>query len=144
VENRAQSAINRGAPPAPSNAKARGPNYVVHAPVVLGGGRQQIKIMVRGTQQVAGSLDLKPASGGKVYISNLKVETEHRRQGLANQLMSAAMQTARSHGFSGARLEARPSDNGITPQALVSMYQRLGFRNVGKSHRGNPLMERRL
>jgi ribosomal protein S18 acetylase RimI-like enzyme len=144
VENRAQATLNRGAAPAPVGASAKSPSYVVHMPTVLGGGRQQIRITVRGTQQVAGSLDLNALRGGKVYISNLKVEKQHRRQGLANQLMSAAMQTARSHGFNGARLEARPSDNGITPQALVSMYQKLGFKNVGKSQRGNPLMERRL
>jgi ribosomal protein S18 acetylase RimI-like enzyme len=116
----------------------------VLAPTPLAGGRQQIKVAVTGTRQVAGSVDLRPTGGGKAYISNLKVERDFRRQGLANQLMSAAMSNARSQGFSAVRLEAHPSDNGITPQALVSMYSRMGFRNVGRSSRGNPLMERRL
>jgi ribosomal protein S18 acetylase RimI-like enzyme len=116
----------------------------VLAPTPLAGGRQQIKVAVTGTRQVAGSVDLRPTGGGKAYISNLKVERDFRRQGLANQLMNAAMSNARSQGFSAVRLEAHPSDNGITPQALVSMYSRMGFRNVGRSTRGNPLMERRL
>jgi ribosomal protein S18 acetylase RimI-like enzyme len=119
-------------------------SYRVLPPTPLAGGRQQIKVAVTGTRQVAGSVDLRPTGGGKAYISNLRVEHDFRRQGLANQLMSAAMSNARSQGFSAVRLEAHPSDNGITPQALVSMYSRMGFRNVGRSTRGNPLMERRL
>lgn len=144
VENRAQTAMSRGAnqSPNPSAAKAP-PAYVVHAPPVIGGGGK-VRATIKGTPQVAGSLDIKPIAGGKVYISNLTVERQHRRQGLANQLMSAAMTAARTHGFSGAQLEARPSDSGITSQALVAMYQRLGFKSVGKTRRGNPLMERRF
>ena len=125
-------------------APSRQASYRVLAPTPLAGGRQQIKVAVTGTRQVAGSVDLRPTGGGKAYISNLKVERDFRRQGLANQLMNAAMSNARSQGFSAVRLEAHPSDNGITPQALVSMYSRMGFRNVGRSSRGNPLMERRL
>jgi ribosomal protein S18 acetylase RimI-like enzyme len=145
VENRAQTATNRGANQAASASTAAKapPAYVVHAPPVIGGGGQ-VRATIKGTPQVAGSLDMKPIGGGKVYISNLTVERQHRRQGLANQLMSAAMSAARTHGFSTAQLEARPSDSGITSQALVAMYQRLGFKSVGKTRRGNPLMERRF
>jgi ribosomal protein S18 acetylase RimI-like enzyme len=113
-------------------------------PSPLGGGRHQIRVAVDGTRQVAGSVDIRPSGEGKAYISNLKVERSFRRKGLANQLMDAALQSARGQGFRAARLEARPSDDGISSQALVSMYQRMGFRSVGKSSRGNPLMERRL
>lgn len=146
LDNRASSVINRqsAAPASSTAAAAKAPNYVFHPPSPLGGGRQQIKVTIKGSQQIAGSVDIRPSGAGKVYISDLKVEKQYRRRGLANQLMSAAMTTARSQGFSGARLEARPSDMGISPQALVSMYQRLGFKNVGKTGRGNPLMERRL
>ena len=97
-----------------------------------------------GTRQVAGSVDIRATGGGRAYISNLKVERDFRRQGLANQLMDAALRSARVQGFKAARLEAHPSDDGISPQALVSMYSRMGFRNVGRSGRGNPLMERKL
>jgi ribosomal protein S18 acetylase RimI-like enzyme len=113
-------------------------------PTALAGGRQQIRVAVSGSRQVAGSVDIRPTGGGNAYISNLKVERDFRRQGLANQLMDAALRNARVQGFKAARLEAHPSDDGISPQALVSMYSRMGFRSVGRSSRGNPLMERRL
>jgi ribosomal protein S18 acetylase RimI-like enzyme len=113
-------------------------------PTPLAGGRQQIRVAVAGSRQVAGSVDIRPAGGGKAFISNLKVERDFRRQGVANQLMDAALRNARVQGFKAARLEAHPSDDGITPQALVSMYRSMGFRSVGRSSRGNPLMERRL
>jgi ribosomal protein S18 acetylase RimI-like enzyme len=82
--------------------------------------------------------------GGKVHISNLKVEQQHRRRGVAAKLIDSAVATARRQGFHLASLEARPSDNGISPQALVAMYRRQGFKSVGKSQRGSPLMERKL
>lgn len=125
-------------------APAQRPGYRLLPPTPLAGGRQQIRVAVAGSPKVAGSVDLRPTGGGRAYISNLKVERDFRRQGLANQLMNAALQSARSQGFKAARLEAHPSDDGISPQALVSMYSRMGFRNVGRSSRGNPLMERRL
>ena len=58
--------------------------------------------------------------------------------------IDAAVATARRQGFKMARLEARPSDNGISPQALVDMYRRQGFKSVGRTGRGSPLMERKL
>jgi ribosomal protein S18 acetylase RimI-like enzyme len=125
-------------------APSRRPGYRLLPPATLAGGRQQIRVAVAGSPKVAGSVDIRPAGGGKAYISNLKVERDFRRQGLANQLMDAALQSARAQGLKAARLEAHPSDDGISPQALVSMYSRMGFRNVGRSSRGNPLMERRL
>lgn len=125
---------------APSNK----PGYRLLPPTSLAGGRQQIRVAVAGSPRVAGSVDIRASGGGKAFISNLKVERDFRRQGLAGRLMDAALQSARSQGFKAARLEARPSDDGITPQALVSMYSRMGFRSVGRSSRGNPLMERRL
>jgi ribosomal protein S18 acetylase RimI-like enzyme len=143
-QNQTRSAPTAQRQAAVAPAPSRPANYRVLPPTPLAGGRQQIKVAVSGTRQVAGSVDLRPTGGGKAYISNLKVERDFRRQGLANQLMSAAMSNARSQGFSAVRLEAHPSDNGITPQALISMYSRMGFRNVGRSSRGNPLMERRL
>ena len=83
---------------------------------------------------------LTPSKNG-VFISDLHVAPEHRRHGLAKQLVQAAMRTARSRGYSVAQLEARPSPGAdLSPNALVSMYQKMGFRNTGQTHRGNPLM----
>ena len=90
-----------------------------------------------------GSIEISARGAGKAFISNLVVDQQHRRRGVAAKLIDAAITAARQ-GFSSASLEARPSDTGISPQALVAMYQRQGFRNVGKSHRGSPMMERKL
>jgi ribosomal protein S18 acetylase RimI-like enzyme len=134
-----------GAPARPgSPAPMKAPNYTVQAPRHLGGNSQQIRAMIQGSPQVAGSVDISRAGGGKAYISNLRVDQQHRRRGVAAQLIDAALSTARRQGFKAASLEARPSDNGISPQALVAMYRRQGFKSVGKSHRGSPLMERKL
>jgi ribosomal protein S18 acetylase RimI-like enzyme len=110
----------------------------------MGGNNQQIRAMLHGTRQVAGSVEISSSGAGKAYISNLHVDQQHRRRGVAAQLIDAAVATARRQGFSLARLEARPSDNGISPQALVEMYRRQGFKNVGRTDRGSPLMERKL
>jgi ribosomal protein S18 acetylase RimI-like enzyme len=123
---------------------AKSPSYRVQTPMPLGHGSQQIRATIQGTPQVAGSIELSPGGAGKVYISNLKVNQQHRRRGVAAKLIDAAINTARRQGFKAASLEARPSDNGISPQALVAMYRRQGFKSVGNSSRGSPLMERKL
>ena len=141
--NHAAAANQRAVRPG-SAGTSRGANYTVQPPIHLGGRSQQIRATIQGTPQVAGSVELSSAGAGKVYISNLKVEQQQRRHGIAAKLIDAAIATARRQGFSAASLEARPSDNGITPQGLVAMYRRQGFKSVGKSGRGSPLMERKL
>src|SRR5437016_1954786 len=143
--NRSVAVVNRQTPgrsTLPATSKA--PNYTVQAPIPLGGRGQQIKATIQGTPQVAGSVEISSAGPGKAYISNLKVDQQHRRRGVAAKLIDAAIANARRQGFSAASLEARPSDNGITPQTLVAMYRRKGFKSVGKTGRGSPLMERKL
>lgn len=135
----------RGAPPpaAANKPTPRAANYTVQAPIHMGRS-QQIRATIQGTPQVAGSVELSSAGPGKAYISNLTVDQQHRRHGVAAKLIDAAINTARRQGFSVASLEARPSDNGIAPQNLVAMYRRRGFKSVGKTGRGSPLMERKL
>jgi ribosomal protein S18 acetylase RimI-like enzyme len=128
----------------PPAMNSRAPTYAVQPPVPLPGNAHQIRATLQGTRQVAGSVDLGKVGAGKVFISNLKVDNEHRRRGIASQLVDTAVNTARRQGFQSVSLEARPSDNGISPQALVAMYRRQGFKNVGRSHRGSPMMERKL
>jgi ribosomal protein S18 acetylase RimI-like enzyme len=119
----------------------RAMNYAVRAPLRRGSG-WHIDLAAPGAQQPVGSVQLTASENG-VYISDLKVAPEHRRQGLAGQLIDAALRTARSNGYHVAQLEARPdSPVDVTPGALVSMYRKLGFRTTGISRRGNPLMER--
>lgn len=141
--NRSVASNQSAARPA-SPAASRAPNYTVQAPIHLGGHSQQIRATIQGTPQVAGSVEISAAGAGKVYISNLTVDQQHRRKGVAAKLIDAAVNTARRQGFKAASLEARPSDNGIAPQNLVAMYRRKGFKSVGKSGRGSPLMERKL
>ena len=132
------------APAMPGQNRTAGPRYAVQPPVPLAGRSQQIKATLNGTRQVAGSVDIRTAGPRKGFIVNLQVGHEHRRRGVAAQLIDAAVATARRQGMSSVSLEARPSDNGISPQALVAMYRRQGFKSVGQSHRGSPLMERKL
>jgi ribosomal protein S18 acetylase RimI-like enzyme len=128
----------------PAQNRPAGPGYTVGPPVPVAGHSQQIKATLNGTRHVAGSVEISGVGPRKGFIANLKVEHEHRRRGVAAQLIDAAVATARRQGLTSVSLEARPSDNGISPQALVAMYRRQGFRNVGRSHRGSPLMERKL
>ena len=137
-------AAQRRAPAAVAGAPGpKAPNYRVQTPIPLGRGSQQIRATIPGTPQVAGSVEI-IAKGRQAFISNLQVDQQHRRRGVAAKLIDAALANARRQGFKTASLEARPSDNGISPQALVAMYRRQGFKSIGKSFRGSPLMERKL
>ncbi|HLI83229.1 MAG TPA: GNAT family N-acetyltransferase [Bryobacteraceae bacterium] len=116
--------------------------YAIRPALRIGSG-WEIQAAADGSPEAVGSVRLTP-NGKSVYISDLTVDPAHRKHGVAKQLVQAAMQTARSHGFGVAQLEARPSPGaGISPSSLVAMYQKLGFRTTGHSHRGSPLMERR-
>jgi len=101
-------------------------------------GGRQIKVVSGG--KMIGSVEIHPSAAGGVEITDLKVLQEHRRKGVGRELVMAALQSARTQGLGLARLEAHPSDSSISPQALVSMYQAFGFRRIGVSSRGNPLM----
>ena len=139
---RAPQTAKPARPASPGQMKA--PSYSVQAPLPIGAGSHQIRATIHGTPQVAGSVEISRLGGGKAFISNLQVDQQHRRRGVAAKLIDAAINTARRQGFKAASLEARPSDNGISPQALVAMYRRQGFKSVGKSYRGSPMMERKL
>lgn len=142
--NRSNAATPQLKPAGLNQNQSASPRYAVGPPVSLADRSQQIRATLHGTQQIAGSVDIRTSSPGKGFIANLKVDQQHRRRGVAAQLIDAAVITARRQGMSSLSLEARPSDNGISSQALVAMYRRQGFKNVGRSHRGSPLMERKL
>jgi ribosomal protein S18 acetylase RimI-like enzyme len=116
--------------------------YAVRAPQPNGSG-WDIQVAVQGTPQPVGSVQLTTSKDG-VYISNLKVSPEHRRQGLAGQLIGAALRTARSNGYHAAQLEAQPeSPADLTQASLELAYRKLGFCTIGVSKRGIPFMEYR-
>jgi ribosomal protein S18 acetylase RimI-like enzyme len=117
-------------------------NYAVRAAQFNTAG-WQISVAAQGLPQPVASLQMTRSDNG-VFISDLRVSPEHRRHGLAGQLIDAAVRTARSQGYPIAVLEARPdSPSEMNPGALVSMYQRHGFRMTGLSKRGSPMMERK-
>jgi ribosomal protein S18 acetylase RimI-like enzyme len=115
--------------------------YAVQAPMPLSCGVQEIRARLPGAPAVVGSVRLHLAGAGRVYISDLEVSPDHRRHGVARMLINAALRTATAQGHSGAVLEAEPSAQSIPRQALISTYQKLGFRQAGLSSRGRPLME---
>ena len=125
------------------NRKAKAPaRYSIRAPL-RSGSSWQIDVAPQGSSQPVGSVQLTASKEG-VYISDLKIAPEHRRQGLAGQLIDAALRTAHSNGYGVAHLEARPdSPTDGSSAGLVSMYRKLGFTTTGVSERGNPVMERR-
>jgi GNAT superfamily N-acetyltransferase len=128
-----EAILRKAAPP---------PSYAVR-PAIRQGSGWEIRASALGKPDAVGSVRLTP-SGQNMHISDLTVAPEHRRHGLGKQLVQAAVRTARNQGYAVARLEARPSSGAsVTPASLVAMYQKLGFRRTGHSHRGNPLMERR-
>jgi ribosomal protein S18 acetylase RimI-like enzyme len=100
-------------------------------------------VTLQGSPVPVGSVDIQPTRAGQAEITNLKVVQEHRRHGVARMLINAALQSVQRQGLTGARLEARPSDNSISLSSLVAMYQQMGFKGAGISGRGNPVMERR-
>ena len=113
--------------------------YSLQPPTRDAQGHEQIRVVVRATGASIGTVQLCRAPG-RVEIANLQVAREHRRQGVGKMLMQAAVDRVQRQGLV-AVLEARPSDGSIPQQALVSMYQRLGFHVTGSSHRGSPYMQ---
>jgi GNAT superfamily N-acetyltransferase len=134
---------------APSQPKMQMPSvqpqsqYEVAPPVWIGQGRQQIRVRAKGSPTPVGSVDLHFREPGKAFISDLEVAQAYRQHGLGSTLVRAALDSARRHGSTSTELEANPGAGSISRQALVSMYQKLGFRNTGFSTRGNPKMSAR-
>jgi ribosomal protein S18 acetylase RimI-like enzyme len=113
--------------------------YEVSQPVWTGSGQQQLTIKVKGSTSSVGTVDIR-YENGKAHLSDLEVVQSHRRQGAATELLKVALASARQNGSRTAELEAHPESASISPQALVGMYQRLGFKDTGRSARGNPVM----
>jgi ribosomal protein S18 acetylase RimI-like enzyme len=128
---------------APRHSVQQQSQYELSQPVWVGNGRQQIRVKIKGSPAPIGSVDLHYDQPGKAYISDLEVNQAHRRHGVGTMLMKAAMDSARRQGSTATELEARPGPGSISNQALVGMYQKLGFRNAGSTRRGNPKMKTR-
>lgn len=66
----------------------------------------------------------------EMHILNLAVRPDHRRRGIARQLLAEGLTLARTLGAELAWLEARPSN-----LAALALYKSFGFREVGRRPR---------
>lgn len=119
------------------------PQYNLGPAVWIGQGRQQIRVNFKGSPTPIGSVDVHFDQPGRAFISDLEVAQAHRQHGLGTMLVKAALESARRHGSTATELEANPGPGSISKQALVSMYQKMGFKNSGFTSRGNPKMSTR-
>ncbi len=63
----------------------------------------------------------------EAHITILAVHPAYQRQGLGQALLCALLESAWQRGLEWATLEVRPSN-----QAALSLYQKLGFQEVGR------------
>jgi ribosomal-protein-alanine N-acetyltransferase len=66
----------------------------------------------------------------EAHISTFAVHPDHRRQGIGEDLLAAALTLARNQGAEMATLEVRVSN-----RAAVDLYRKFGFRLVGRRPR---------
>lgn len=61
------------------------------------------------------------------YITNVAVFPEHRREGIAAQLLEVYLRFAEANKLAFLTLEVRPSN-----EAAIALYHRFGFEEVGR------------
>jgi ribosomal protein S18 acetylase RimI-like enzyme len=72
------------------------------------------------------------------YVSNVSVDSEHRRRGLATQLLEQAEKTALTWGCRTMLLHVDSAEKGG-----LSLYKRAGYRTVGLEPPWMPLVQLR-
>jgi ribosomal protein S18 acetylase RimI-like enzyme len=104
----------------------------------------RVRIDALGKDQLApiAGLELRQATSTTVELCNLRVAEPYRRQHFGSALVRKAIETARSNGARRVILEVRPGDRAVSANMLESMYQKLGFRPLGRSPAGNTVMQR--
>lgn len=77
--------------------------------------------------KVVGNVTLGPDEGrlDRMIISNVAVKPAYRRQGIARQLMIAALNELRAHAAKWALLNVRPTNPGA-----IKLYKDLGFQEI--------------
>lgn len=105
------------------------------------GATYKIEVLGSRPPMAIGQVELRDAGHGGIEIRNFRVQPQYRRQHLGTALIQRAVDMAKAGGYGTVFLEARPSDSGITAQALVRMYQKHGFKSTGLSAAGNPMLE---
>ena len=130
-----------GQNPAPRSARQ---GFYIQRSTSGAGGAQKICVTGSNSPMQIGSLQLWPKGNGVIELTNMHVQRDYRCQGAGKMLMNAALQCARTQGFSTVRLAASPYDGEMTVQALTAMYQRMGFQAAGVSGRGHPVMQQKV
>jgi ribosomal-protein-alanine N-acetyltransferase len=82
--------------------------------------------VLRGRRGIVGYLCLWEI-GHEIHITNLAVEPEWRRRGVARQLLGAALIEGVARGVTLAFLEVRPSNT-----RALALYESLGFQVIGR------------
>lgn len=114
--------------------------HTLLAPQFLGS-QVQIHASSGSLSRQSGGVQLKiDRSRNTGTIQNLRVDPEHRRQGLGTRLMQAAVAQAKLQGLSELRLEARSTEMGVSSVTLAGFYRRMGFREDGPAPNGGPRM----
>ncbi|MCB0155449.1 MAG: GNAT family N-acetyltransferase [Anaerolineae bacterium] len=93
-------------------------------------GLKQVLVVRDGAQRIVGSVQLaysaKPNGRHRAEVQRLLVHREHRRRGLAQQLMLAVEERAREHGCTLLVLDTRKGD------AAEQLYTKLGYETAGE------------
>ena len=66
----------------------------------------------------------------EAHIATIATHPEYRQQGIASQLLAAALNSAHAEGAQSALLEVRAGN-----QAAQEMYRKFGFEEVGRRER---------
>ena len=71
----------------------------------------------------------------EAHVCNIAVHPDHRRQGIAEMLVSALVSDLKQQGSHSLTLEVRASN-----EAAIGLYEKLGFRQAGrrKNYYRNP------
>ncbi len=77
--------------------------------------------------KIVGNLTLTRDEGwtDRYYISNIAVQRDYRRKGIARQLVRAALDELRAHSARWALLNVRPNNSGA-----IALYKEFGFQEI--------------
>ena len=90
-------------------------------------------LLARDDDEAAGCIALRPIDREICEMKRLYVRPAHRGSGLGRMLVDRIITEARQAGYRQMRLDSLP-----TMQAAISLYRRLGFRDI-PSYRANPV-----
>ena len=90
------------------------------------------------TDQIVGFVGIRNDGEAIGTVKRLAVLPEHHRKGIATELISTAIDWAKTHGFTNLELSTGETEN------AKPIYERLGFKVVGRKANNDYLMELEL